>query len=256
MNGVKQVLAKVISQDTYLKVLHRSFYALYNTGILKGKPAYKYHYKVKQLIQPDDVVVDIGANLGYFAKTFSNLTPKGKVICIEPIPGFYAVLTHFLGNRTNVEIHNVALGNEPGVLDMVLPEDNGVIRTGLPHIAKDEVEKAMHKTVAVQIVKGSELLAKETKIDYIKCDIEGYEWHVFQELKPILIAHKPTIQLEISDGNERFLFPFLEELGYVRYGISNYLFVKEEGEQQLEQGDYLFVHIDKCESFDKELLGK
>ena len=256
MNGIKKVLARVISQDTYLKILHRSFYLLYNTGFLKGKASYKYHYKVQEIIRPDDVIVDIGANLGYFAKTFSNLTPKGKVICIEPVPGFYAILQHFLGKRNNVVIHNVALGNEPGVLDMVLPEEDGVIRTGLPHIAKDEAEKAANKTVAVQIVRGSELLGKEEKIDYIKCDIEGYEWNVFQEIRPVLERFKPTVQLEISDNNDQYLLPFFEELGYVRYGVANYKFVKEVGATQQEQGDYLFIPKEKEVDFDKRHLGK
>ena len=256
MNGIKKILAKFISQDSYLKILHRSFYILYNSGILKGKPAYKYHYKIQEIIQPDYVIVDIGANLGYFAKTFSSLTPKGKVICIEPVPNFYATLKHFLGSRKNVVIHNVALGNEPGVLDMVLPEENGVIRTGLPHIAKNEEEKQANKTVAVQIVKGSELLGKEDKIDYIKCDIEGYEWNVFQELKPILEKFQPIVQLEISDNNDQYLLPFFEELGYERYGIANYKFVKEDGLQQQEQGDYLFVPANKIGEFNTRYLGK
>lgn len=256
MNGIKKVLASVISQQTYLKILHRSFYLLYNTGFLKGKPSYKYHYKVQEIIQPDDVIVDIGANLGYFAKTFSNLTPKGKVICIEPVPGFYSILKHFLGKRNNVVIHNVALGSEPGVLDMVLPEEDGVIRTGLPHIAKDEAEKAANKTVAVQIVRGSELLLKETRISYIKCDIEGYEWNVFQEIKPVLEQFRPIVQLEISDNNEVHLLPFFQELNYERYGIANYKFVKESGSNQQEQGDYLFIPKEKAADFEKKHLGK
>ncbi len=256
MNGIKKVLSKVIKQDTYLKVLHRSFYSLYNLGVLKGKPAYKYHYKVQDLIEPNFVIVDIGANLGYFAKTFSNLTPKGKVICIEPVPAFHGILKYFLGNRKNVIIHNVALGNEPGVLEMVLPEEDGVIRTGLPHIAKSEDEKKNNKTIPVQIVRGSDLFLKEERIDYIKCDIEGYEWNVFQEIRPVLEKYQPIVQLEISDNNERFLLPFFEELGYGRYGLANYKVVKEEGATQKEQGDYLFVPKDKIDVFEAQHLGK
>ena len=37
------------------------------------------------IIKEKDVVLDIGANLGYFAKTFSRLASKCKVICITLI---------------------------------------------------------------------------------------------------------------------------------------------------------------------------
>ena len=35
-------------------------------------------------------------------------------------------------------------------------------------------------------------------MDYIKCDIEGYEWIVFQEIKDLIIQHRPIVQVEIA----------------------------------------------------------
>lgn len=51
------------------------FYWMFDFNLLKGKQAFKYHYLIKKVIQPDFVVVDIGANLGYFSKNFARLTP-------------------------------------------------------------------------------------------------------------------------------------------------------------------------------------
>ncbi len=45
---------------------------------------------------------------------------------------------------SNTTIYNVALGSEEGSITMVLPESNGMIRTGLPHIAESEEEKQLH----------------------------------------------------------------------------------------------------------------
>jgi len=251
MKSIKKLLFKLLSQKSYLRMMHRGFYFLYNIGYLKGKQSFKYHYFIQKMISSNDTVLDVGANLGYFSKNFAKLAKNGQVISIEPVPAFYQTLTYFLRNYPNVKIHNVALGTEAGKLDMVMPESEGMIRTGLPHIAKDEEEKKQHKTVEVSIVRGSELLASLSKLDYIKCDIEGYEWTVFQEIKPVIERRRPIIQLEISPENEAHLFDYFEELKYQQYGIANFKVVKESRSQQ-EQGDFLFVPIEKCAEFEKK----
>ena len=104
MKFIKKILFKLLSQEAYLKVLHRAFYFLYNLGFLKNNASFKYHYKIQELIEPDYTIVDIGANLGYFSKNFAKLAKKGKVISIEPVPVFYKTLEYFLGNYPNVTI--------------------------------------------------------------------------------------------------------------------------------------------------------
>ena len=252
MKSIKKFLAGILSQSAYLKTLHRVFYVLYDLNLMKRDPRFKYHYMVKKLIQKDFVIVDIGANLGYFAKNFSRLAKNGKVIAIEPVPMFYSVLTHFLGNKKNVEIHNVALGKEEGLITMVMPESDGFIRTGLPHIATSEEEKRTHKTQDVKIVKAKDFIGKIPKIDYIKCDIEGYEGIVFQEIKSILDEKRPLVQLEISEQNKDALLQMFKELDYLQFGINNFKFVEEKGHQN-EEGDYFFVPSEKINYFKKLL---
>jgi len=216
-------------------------------GLLKGNTKFKYHYKVKDIIKEKDVVLDIGANLGYFAKTFSRLASKGKVICIEPLPQYFDVLNYFLGTKSNVKIHNVALGKEPGVVTMVLPMQDGMIRTGLPHITNKTTSE---RTQDVNIVNPISLIKNEDAIDYIKCDVEGYEWVIFQELLPAIKKHLPIIQIEIAQENLSAFLTFFAELDYIQYGISNNKFIKEiTGQKQQEEGDYLFIPKSKEASF-------
>ena len=243
MTFIKTILFKILSERTYLKILHRSFYFLYNLGLLRGNEKFKYHYLVKELITDGDVVIDIGANLGYFSKTFSKLTPNGKVICIEPLPQYFYILKYFLASRKNIEIHNVALGKEAGEVTMILPQSNGMIRTGLPYISKAD-EKSEHPTQNVQIVNPNSLLKNLDKIDYIKCDVEGFEWIVFQELKILLEKHKPLVQIEISKENTDALLDLFSSLNYVQFGVQNFQIIKETG-TQIETGDYLFIPKEK-----------
>ena len=204
MKFIKKILARILSQKAYLQTLHFVFYVMYDLRLLRGDKRFKYHYLIRKIIQEDYVVVDIGANLGYFAKNFSRLAKQGKVIAIEPVPAFFNVLTHFLGNKKNVEIHNVALGKEDGIITMVMPESDGFIRTGLPHIASSEEEKNNNKTQEVKIVKAKEFIGGIPKIDYIKCDIEGYELTVFECLGlgiPQVASYVGGIREYLNDNN-------------------------------------------------------
>ncbi len=226
---------------------------MYDLRLLRGDKRFKYHYLIRKIIQEDFVVVDIGANLGYFAKNFSRLAKKGKVIAIEPVPAFYNVLKHFLGKKPNVEIYNVALGKEDGIITMVMPESDGFIRTGLPHIPTSEEEKNNNKTQEVKIVNAKEFIGGIQKIDYIKCDIEGYEGIVFEEIKPILEVKRPMVQLEISEQNKEQILTLFKEIDYIQFGVSNFKFMQENGIQK-EEGDYFFVPSEKINYF-KKLIG-
>lgn len=248
MGTLKKILFKLLSQKAYLKTLHRSFYFLYDLGILKNDARFKYHYMVKKLIEPNYTIVDIGANLGYFSKNFARLAKNGKLISIEPVPAFFETLSFFMKKYPHATLYNVALGTEKGTITMVLPQSNGMIRTGLPHIAESEDEKKMHQTQDVDIVKGSELLGNLDRLDYIKCDIEGYELNVFQEIKPILEKHLPFVQVEIADKNLSSMLEIFQSMGYTQFGIKDFMFVQEKGKQS-EEGDFFFVPSSKLEAF-------
>ena len=246
---VKRILFKLLTQRAYLKAMHRGFYFLFDLGLLKSDKRFKYHYMVKQLIKKDFTVIDIGANLGYFAKIFARLTPQGKVICIEPILPFYQILQKFLSSYPQVVIHNIALGEEEGIVEMVLPESNGMIRTGLPHIIDKMEDIGTQKKIQVEVKKGSELFGSLSKIDYIKCDIEGYEWIVFNELLPVISKYRPIIQVEISETNIESLVEYFDKLAYYQYGICNFKIIRENV-QQKEIGDFLFIPTEQKEAFE------
>ncbi|HIP32017.1 MAG TPA: FkbM family methyltransferase [Crocinitomicaceae bacterium] len=252
---IKKILFKLMSQQAYLKTLHRGFYFMYNLGLLKKDERFKYHYLIQDIIEDDYTVVDIGANLGYFSKNFAKLTPRGKVLSIEPVKPFFDVLSSFMKKYKYAEVVNYALGNESGTITMVMPESNGMIRTGLPHIAESEEEKKQHKTHEVEIVKGSELLSTFDKIDYIKCDIEGYELVVFNEIKKVVAEMKPIVQIEIGPDNEKAMFDYFDSLDYAQYGVADFKFVKESRTQK-EQGDFLFVHSSQVDDFEQRMKAK
>ena len=247
---IKRLLFKFLGQKNYLKTMHVFFFFFYKLGVLKGNHLFKYHYFVPKLVKEGDCVVDIGANLGYFSKIFSSVVGKtGKVVCIEPVKPFYETLVWGLKNKKNCTIHNYALGLEKKSIEMVLPKMNGDFRTGLAHISKKEIDKSNYYSFDVEMVKGSELLLQLEKIDYIKCDIEGYEEFVIPEIKEVLIKFKPIVQIELDGEHKQSIIDLFLEVGYVLYGVYDGKLIKDFS-NITEEGDLLFIHSTK----EKEVL--
>ena len=136
---------------------------------------------------------------------------------------------------------------------MVLPESNGVIRTGLPHIIQENENVSTQKTIVVDLKKGSELFSSLDRIDYIKCDIEGYELIVFNEIREIIAKHRPMIQIEIAESNIMSFMDYFDKLDYLQYGICNFEIIQEKGLQK-EIGDFLFVPKEQKIVFEKTHL--
>jgi FkbM family methyltransferase len=248
MQTVKRMLASLLSQRMYLRTLHRAFFFLYRLGWLKRDPQFKYHYFIRKVVQKDFTVIDLGANLGYFARTFSDLASNGKVICIEPVPIFHDVLTHFLGRRKNVEIHNVALGKESGEATMVMPESDGFIRTGLPHISADPDELSKHRKQEVRVMAAHEFMDAVGSCHYLKCDIEGYEGVVIPEIIDFIGKHRPLVQIEMADENTQSLQELFRTIRYVQCALKGDQLIQEFGTEHVP-GDYLFIPEEKLSTY-------
>ena len=239
---IKKILYKLLGLPAYLKTLHTVFFILYDLGWIKKNYSYKYHYFVHNLVHDGDYVLDLGANLGYFSKIFSRLVgPEGKVIAIEPVKPFYDTLAWALRKKTNCKMYNYALGTENKKIEMLLPQLNGQFRTGLAHVAAGNVEKAGNYVFETEMVIGSVLLNNLPRLDYIKCDIEGYEDIVLPELKNIIEKHKPILQIETWGSHKAVVFDLMKKSGYIQYRVYKNKIAKNLPEE-IEPGDFLFIH--------------
>ena len=71
-NSIQKIIFRYLSIENYLRLLQRLFFVMYRWGLLKNKKEYEYHYYIKNLINEGDVVIDIGANLGYYSILMSS----------------------------------------------------------------------------------------------------------------------------------------------------------------------------------------
>lgn len=214
-----RILYRLLSLENYLRVVSRMFFLYRALGLGRRGRALEYVYHLPQLVKKGDTVIDIGANLGYYTCPLADLVgEQGKVYAVEPVPVIFSVLKRNVGKRKNVELLNYALGEEERAIEMA--NDSvaavGYFGTGRNFVSEGELSKDAVRFTA-QMRRGSELFKGVEKIDFIKCDIEGYERVVLPEMRPLIERHHPMVLVETDGESRQQIIRMFTELGYSAY---------------------------------------
>lgn len=240
---LKTLLYKSLGLERYLKLLHYSHGKIIDWKLFKNDNAFLTYHMLPHIVKEGDYVIDIGANLGYFTRLMARCVgSQGKVIAIEPVKPFFNTIQWALRNQQNTTLYNYALGTENKAIQLSIPDNVGYIRTGLPQVVdKENIVHEKHIFFDATMVRASELLKDIEKIDFIKCDIEGYEKYVIPEMKNIIEKHLPVLQIETSNEVLPHIDAVLLTLGYEKYvceGSSLYKYVKPG----IYTNDFYYLH--------------
>jgi FkbM family methyltransferase len=157
----------------------------------------------RQLVRPGDVVVDVGANIGYFTVLAARLVgPDGHVHAVEPAADTHAALVaNVRHNRLgNVTAHAVAAAASTGTA--TLHRARGV-NAGASSLRSDpgpRLGAVSADAIEVTLLPLAELVPPEhrPRLRLVKVDVEGYEADVLEGLAPLLEAgHRPSIVVEM-----------------------------------------------------------
>lgn len=242
--AIRKILISSLGFDRYLMLVSRIYLSMVHRGMLKSK--YPELFFLRHLLKPGDTCVDIGANVGYYSTFMSKLVgPSGKVIAVEPVK-LFADLFRSNAKRwalNNITLEQTALGANEGNVTMGTPRLDGVLRHGLTHIVADGEDTSSMHTYQVPITTPDKLFASVEKIDFVKCDVEGYEVYLFPLFTRILSKHKPVLQIEISGEKQvQRMLEILTPLGYDVYGLADNQLNKLSTEQALKHtSDFYFL---------------
>ncbi|MEO7312395.1 MAG: FkbM family methyltransferase [Chitinophagaceae bacterium] len=253
MKSIKSLLNKLLGQKHYLRLTSTLFFHYFNKGWLRDNPSYYSHYFVHNLIQQGDTVIDIGGNLGYFTKIFSRLVGKtGRVYTVEPIELYRQVLEKNIANLGNVTVLPYALGEDDGTILMGNPSSDKH-RHGLMRVLKKDETQFLPAGDKYEVEMKHPLHLFETlgKIDYIKCDIEGYEIPVIPLMEPLIAKQLPLMQIETEGENKFTILEMMWKLGYKSYYAEKQTLVPVITTEQPVIGDLLFIPAHRLESFQK-----
>lgn len=218
-----RILYRLLPLEGYLRVVSRLFFLYRALGIGRTGRALEYNYHLQQLVKEGDTVIDIGANLGYYTRPLADIVgATGEVYAVEPVPVIFSVLKRNVGGRKNVALLNYALGSEERTIEMA--NDSvaaaGYFGTGRNFVSDGELSGDAIRFSA-QMVRGSKLFADLKRIDFIKCDIEGYERVVIPELQPLIERHHPTVLIETDGETRQEIIKMFSQMGYRAYMLEN-----------------------------------
>lgn len=144
------------------------------------------------ILKEDDIVIDLGANIGLFTIHISDKVKK--VIAVEPEPSNFRILEKAVkdNNLSNVSLFNMAVSDRMEVVKI----------DGLSSLAK-----ISEKGHPVQSDSLDAILEREDcQVTVIKMDIEGYEakvleaFHHWKTIREMIIeVHSLEIRNEISE---------------------------------------------------------
>lgn len=212
---IHKILFRVLSRENYLQAVSSLFFLSHRLGLGRRTAAMEYVYHLPSWVSAGDVCIDIGANLGYYARPLSRLAgPEGRVYAVEPVPPVLGVLRRNLRRCRNVEILPYALGGEDRMVRMA---NDSVARTGYLGTGQNYVNEGAPSDdveYPVRMCRGSELFASLGRLDFVKCDVEGYELHVMRELRPLLERFRPRVLIETGGENRPRIIELFASMGY------------------------------------------
>jgi len=257
MKTIRKILVKVVGIKTYLSWVSKIYITLINFGFSKSK--YAELYFTQKIVNEGDTVLDIGANLSYYsyflAKKIGN---SGVLLAVEPIPLFAEIWRKNMSKykTENIKLFNCALGSEETeAVTMSIPIVNGVVRHGLTKVDGQKNEEVHEKLLEFKVPMhiGDELLLGEnlSQLDYLKCDVEGYEQFVMPSLKNTISKFKPLIQIELNGKeNRENVVDFLLPLNYSIYILVEH-HLKQINQSEIHDfnQDFYFINSSKLKKY-------
>lgn len=175
-----------------------------------------------QIVRPGDTVLDIGTNIGMVTLWLAKLVGNhGKVHTFEPNPKLQKILEEtFAHNRlSNVCLHSVALGAEPGQLKLRIPRGHAGMASLVRNLDRSDCD-----VFEVPVDTLSTIVAREgiKSIRLLKIDVEGFEAQVFQGGRDVLESLRPeAILFELNERSDRAVReqPVIKILRDFEYGF-------------------------------------
>ena len=172
------------------------------------------------------VVYDLGANIGVLSLFFSRAVgADGFVYAFEPNPDTQrAIKDNFSVNQvSNIQLFQVAVGDSNGEATLVVHKGQRGRGSMNPPKVKEYHRKGENVQYAVRTVT-LDSFVQEQKMrppDFIKIDVEGFEYQVLSGAQSMLEQYEPKLFIEMhgpTDAerikNAQNVYRFLANLGY------------------------------------------
>ena len=183
------------------------------SAMLTGTYDIRLFNSAAEILSQSEIVIDIGAHIGYHSLCFAAISPKCKVISYEPAPVNLNLLKAILERNTDlkerIEVKSFAVGARKGTLEMMVSSDMSSIKSSMcflsPQSEKIHVKRsrdyAGFKEIQVHVVSlDQETAGLNGRVGLVKIDVEGSEVEVIMGGREFLMKHRPSLFIEVHSA--------------------------------------------------------
>ena len=190
----------------------------------------------ESLLRPDSVIVDVGANIGFYSLLAASRLRSGVVHSFEPVPvNVERMQRNIVLNGFDNIVHNPqGVAGQPGQATLYVPANDIYDIPNYRSTNAASLHQGLAPTTTEEVI---ELITLDdyvqqqhlTQVDLIKIDVEGAEPGVLEGARALLARFHPQVLMEINtralkQGGKTpaDIFAFWQEQNYAIYQIDRY----------------------------------
>ena len=175
--------------------------------------------------QAKGIIVDVGANFGWYSCILGKTFPHLTIIAFEPEPAAFSLLKKNIASSGCKNIHAIqsGVGAESGTMDLyVSGGDNSGLHSALPI-------KDFSKIIKINVATLDNLLADFSgTVEFLKIDVEGFEFNVLngaektlRRTKKLMFEFTPNALEKLGFSPKELLLK-IQGLGFSIYYINDF----------------------------------
>ena len=216
-------------------------------------------WMMRRFLTRKSIVLDVGANIGWYSLNLSRCVPEGRIIAFEPVKKTFDYLKKniSINNIKNVQPQNFGLSDKEGIFEFYYDP-----KLSSATSLKDLYENRKKKKIRCCVKRLDDFILNITpRIDFIKCDVEGAELLVIRGAFKTLEKMKPVLFLEmLRKWSAKFgyhpneIINLLDKIGYRCYYIKAKKLMKiNKINEKTKPTNFYFLDSRKHIEFLKEL---
>lgn len=175
---------------------------------------------LNKIVQEDAVTVDVGANCGLYTRELARLSKR--VYAFEPSRQMANVLRQT--SAANVEVHEVALSDQEGVAQLLIPQSEQGAVHGLASL-EPQVALAAKSCAALNVPTARLEDVVHEDVAFVKIDVEGHELNVLNGSVSLLERSHPVFLVEAEDRHRASatgsVFAFFRDKNYSGFFVED-----------------------------------
>lgn len=186
-------------------------------------------YVFRKIVNPDDIVIDVGAHLGWYTVNCAQVIGNGgTVYAFEPNPGVASWLTDNCRRNglTNVRIERIALADKNGTTDFFVGGSDSLGSLKLVNAKRSNLERVHRIKVPLRTLDSYVKDKDFHRLKLIKVDAEGADLEVLKGAEKLLRKFHPYLIVEVYGltwntdvHRDKEILKYLEKLGYKAYAF-------------------------------------